>query len=180
MIFIWKWIAYLDIYLQYYCDINQESFFFQTLQKEVNVCMSSMLKKSLQINCHVCLANNGQNKGFICCFSLLLSLFGLCWVFVALHRLFSSCGGWGLLFIGDRLLIAVGFSCCWVKAPGEWDSVVVAHRLSCSAAYGIFPDQGLNPCPLHWQVDSYPLSHQGSPVSGLMSIYNPQWVMLKK
>ena len=42
-------------------------------------------------------------------------------------------------------------------------SVVVAHGLSCSAACGIFPDQGLNPCPLHWQADSQPLHHQGSP-----------------
>ena len=33
-------------------------------------------------------------------------------------------------------------------------SVVVAHRLSCSAACGIFLDQGSNLCPLHWQVDS--------------------------
>ena len=33
-------------------------------------------------------------------------------------------------------------------------SVVVAHRLSCSVACGIFPDQGSNPCPLHWQADS--------------------------
>ena len=29
---------------------------------------------------------------------------------------------------------------------------------------GIFPTQGLNPCLLHWQVDSLPLSHQGSPL----------------
>ena len=43
-------------------------------------------------------------------------------------------------------------------------SVVVAHRPSCSAACGIFPDQGSNPCPLHWQADSQPLRHQGSPV----------------
>ena len=28
-------------------------------------------------------------------------------------------------------------------------SVVVAHGLSCSAACGIFPDQGSNPCPRH-------------------------------
>ena len=28
-------------------------------------------------------------------------------------------------------------------------SVVVAHRLSCLAACGIFPDQGLNLYPLH-------------------------------
>ena len=31
-----------------------------------------------------------------------------------------------------------------------------------STARGIFPDQGSNSCLLHWQVDSLPLSHQGS------------------
>ena len=41
-------------------------------------------------------------------------------------------------------------------------SVVVAHGPSCSAACGIFPDQGSNPCPLHWEADSQPLHHQGS------------------
>ena len=42
-------------------------------------------------------------------------------------------------------------------AHGLWSagSVVVAHGLSCSAACGIFPDQGLNPCPLHWHADSF-------------------------
>ena len=43
-------------------------------------------------------------------------------------------------------------------------SVVVAHGPSCSAACGIFPDQGSNPCPLHWQADSQQLRHQGSPL----------------
>ena len=28
----------------------------------------------------------------------------------------------------------------------------MAHGLSCSAACGIFPDQGSNPCPLHWRI----------------------------
>ena len=42
-------------------------------------------------------------------------------------------------------------------------SVVVAHGPSCSAACGVFPNQGSNPCPLHWQADSQPLRHQGSP-----------------
>ena len=42
-------------------------------------------------------------------------------------------------------------------------SVIVAHGPSCSTACGIFPDQGSNPCPLHWQADSQPLRHQGSP-----------------
>ena len=27
----------------------------------------------------------------------------------------------------------------------------MVHRLNCSAACGIFPDQGLNTCPLHWR-----------------------------
>ena len=43
-------------------------------------------------------------------------------------------------------------------------SVVVAHGPSRSAARGIFPDQGSNPRPLHWQADSQPLRHQGSPL----------------
>ena len=43
-------------------------------------------------------------------------------------------------------------------------SAVVAHGPSCSAARGILPDQGPNPCPLHWQADSQPLRHQGSPL----------------
>ena len=42
-------------------------------------------------------------------------------------------------------------------------SVVVAHGPSCSAACGVFRDQGSNPCPLHWQADSQPLRHQQSP-----------------
>ena len=37
----------------------------------------------------------------------------------------------------------------------------MAHGLSCLAVCGIFPDQGLKPCPLHGQADSLPLSHQG-------------------
>ena len=39
----------------------------------------------------------------------------------------------------------------------------MAHGLSCSTACGIFLDQGLNLCLLHWQADSLPLRHQRSP-----------------
>ena len=42
---------------------------------------------------------------------------------------------------------------------------IVAHGPSCSAACGILPDQGSNPCPPHRQADSQPLRHQGSPTS---------------
>ena len=48
-----------------------------------------------------------------------------------------------------------GDSPCWdawaLERPG---SVVVAHRLSCSAACGVFPDQGSNPYTLNWKADS--------------------------
>ena len=61
------------------------------------------------------------------------------------------------------------------RLQGSWASVaaarglrVEAHGLSCSTARGIPPDQGLNSCPVHWQVDSYPLCSQGSPSSGLL------------
>ena len=69
-------------------------------------------------------------------------------------RAFSSCGEWGLLFLAARgLLIAVA-SPVWSTGFRRAGSVVVAHGLSCSAACGIFPDQGSNPCPLPWQADS--------------------------
>ena len=43
-------------------------------------------------------------------------------------------------------------------------SLVVPLGLRCSMACGVLQDQGLNPCLLHWQVDSSPLSQQGSPI----------------
>ena len=47
---------------------------------------------------------------------------------------------------------------------GRAGSAAMAHGPSRSATCGIFPDWGTNPCPLHRQVDSQPLSHQGSPL----------------
>ena len=40
----------------------------------------------------------------------------------------------------------------------------MAHWLSCSGARGTLLDQGSNLCPLHWQADSQPRRHQGSPL----------------
>ena len=79
-------------------------------------------------------------------------------------RAFSSCGKRGPLFIAVRGPLTVAASLCGAQAT-QWraGSVVVAHGPSRSAACGIFPDQGSNPCPLHWQADSQPLCHQGSP-----------------
>ena len=54
-------------------------------------------------------------------------------------------------------------------------SVTVAHGPRCSAACGIFPDQGSNPCPLHWQADSQPLRHQGSPLKQFYITLQAAW-----
>ena len=68
---------------------------------------------------------------------------------------FSSCSKKGLLSTcGARASHCGGFSYCKHGLWGAWASAIVVHRLSCSVACGIFPDQGENPCPQHWQTDS--------------------------
>ena len=75
----------------------------------------------------------------------------LCWVFVSVRglSLVTASGGHsssrcaGLSLSRPLLLRSTGS-----RRAG---SVVVAHGSSHSAACGIFPDQGSNPCPLHWQ-----------------------------
>ena len=96
-------------------------------------------------------------------FIYLFIYFWPCWVFVSVRGLspVAASGGHsssrcaGLSPPRPLPLRSTGSRCT--------DSVVVAHGPSCSAACGIFPDQGSNPCPLHWQADSQPLHHQGSP-----------------
>ena len=75
-----------------------------------------------------------------------------------------------------RLLTVVAYS--WSLGSTVRPSVVVAHGLSCSVACGIFPDQGLNPCLLHWQVYSLTLSHQGSPLNFSQYFPNVFFVLL--
>ena len=78
-------------------------------------------------------------------------------------RAFSSCGKRGPLFIAVRGPLTIAASLVAEHRPRRAGSVIVAHGPSCSAACGILPDQGSNPCPLLRQADSQPLRHQGSP-----------------
>ena len=67
----------------------------------------------------------------------------------------------GLYGTQASVVAACGLICgSWLYTTG---SLVVTHELSCSKACGIFLDQGSNLFLLHWQRDSFPLSHQGSP-----------------
>ena len=107
-------------------------------------------------------------------------MLGLC----CFAQIFSSCRELGLLFIVVLRLLQVASLVAERGLQGSWASVVVGHRLggwslwalecgsvvvvhglSCLEAGGIFLDQGSNPCPLHWQADSYPLYHQESPLT---------------
>ena len=98
----------------------------------------------------------------ICFFSLDLSIlfifskklfflknFYLCTYFwLGLHcytQTFSSCGEQGHSLVAALRLL------------------IVAYRLRCFTARGVFPDQGSNLYLLLWQVDSLLLSHQGRP-----------------
>ena len=88
----------------------------------------------------------------------------LCWVFVPVRGLSlvaASGGHSSSRCAGLSLSRPLSLRSTGSRRAG---SVVVAHGPSCSVVCGIFPDQGLNPCPLHWQADSQPLRHQGSPL----------------
>ena len=122
-----------------------------------------------------------RKKSIILKINLFIFYFWLCWVFVAVHRLslVAASGGYSslwsagfslqwLLFLRRTGSRCTGFSSCGTWAQQLWHMgsvvvahglqsaglVVVAHGLSCSAACGIFLDQGSNLCHLHWQADS--------------------------
>ena len=59
------------------------------------------------------------------------------------------------------VLWSTGSRVCGLQQLKAVGSKVAASSFRCSAACGVFSDQGLNPCPLHWQADSYPLYLQG-------------------
>ena len=71
-----------------------------------------------------------------------------------------GCAGFSLVVV-RRLLIAVA-SLVAEHGLGCLGSAVAAWGLSCPLACGIFPDQGSNPCPKHWQAYSQTMDHLGS------------------
>ena len=65
-------------------------------------------------------------------------------------------------FFNFGLILAAPGLCCGMRAfsrCGMGGFLIAVHRLSCPVACGILDqsgilDQGLNPCPLHWEADS--------------------------
>jgi len=91
-----------------------------------------------------------KDKYYVSFFLICIYIFG-CAGSSLLQGLLSGCGAWAS-HCGD-------FSCCRARALGcggfnSCSSQDLDHKLSCSLACGIFPDQGSNPCLLCWQADS--------------------------
>ena len=104
-------------------------------------------------------------------------------IFKFIYLFIFDCVGSSFSMRGLLLVVASrGHSSSWCAGlsllrPLLWQSTssrcagsaAVTHGPSCPTACGIFPDQGSNPCPLHWQADSQPLHHQGSPFLPFLS-----------
>ena len=89
-----------------------------------------------------------------------------------LHRLFSSCSAQAS-HCGGLLLQRTDCMMHWL-----WQLCTQAleHRLSSCGTWAELlcsmwelPNQGSNPCFLHWQADTYPPSHRGSPTPPISS-----------
>ena len=127
--------------------------------------------------CNIAISVHYETISASHCILMLLVYFWLWWVFVAALAFFwlswagttfhcsvwaSPCSGffcWGAQVLGRADFSSLQHMGSIVGVPGS----VVVHGLCCSAAGGIFPDQGSNPSLPHWQADSLPLSHRGSP-----------------
>ena len=87
-----------------------------------------------------------------------LVVLGLCWY----ARAFSG--------RGKRELLSIAMHGLLLWNTGSQAAVAEAHGISCSAASGIFLDQGLNPCLLHWQEETLLLIYQGSPLRSVLLV----------
>ena len=92
-----------------------------------------------------------------------LKTLGLRWVFTA------ATGGFLLRWAGPLSIVVCGLLTAvvllWTSAGSKWTGFSrCGAGLSCPVACAIFLGQRSNLCPLHLQVNSQPLYHQGSPV----------------
>ena len=98
-------------------------------------------------------------------FFLKIHLFSLSIVGLHCGAWASHCGGfscehrlWGM----QATMVAAHGPSSQSSQALEQSSGVLVLGLSCSMACRVFPDQGSNSCPPHWQAASLPLDCQGS------------------
>lgn len=96
---------------------------------------------------------------------LVLALLGLAplrWLLVALSGDYSFIAVQGLLIEWIPLLQSMDARCTGLSRCSNAGSVVVSMWLMCSMACGLSWTRGSNHIPLHCQLDSYSLYHEGS------------------
>ena len=76
-------------------------------------------------------------------------------IYLFLAALGLHCCAWAFFLVeASGAILALAFYCgafsCGVLALGTWASAVAVHGLNCPMAYGVFPIQGSNLCPLSW------------------------------
>ena len=169
----------------YFIDFCSDHCYFFLLLTRSLVCSSfpsslrckldCLFETFLYINVRIYLSKLPSENCFCCinCFWLFCSSFvfffffylWLCWVFVSVRGpspVVASGGHSSSRCAGPSLSQPLLLRSTGSRRAG---SAIVAHGPSRSAARGIFPDQGSNPRPPHWQADPQPLRHQGSPCS---------------
>ena len=81
-------------------------------------------------------------------FIFFLNFFAILRTFFMFPSFFLVCAG--------SLLWNSGFSCFGARALEQGFSSCITQALLPSMACGIFPDQRVNPCPLHWTTREVP------------------------
>ena len=129
-------------------------------------------------------------KAFFALFTLkfLFIYFRLCWVFISAQA-FPDWWVRTTLAVVRGFLLAVASLVSEHRLWGAWASGVVAlglwntgsgavvHGLSCSAACGIFLDQGSNPCPLHWHLGFLSTEPAGEPLWWWLNGHGFGWTL---
>ena len=84
-------------------------------------------------------------------------------IFLFIYFYLGGCAGSSWLCVRSLVATSRGYSPpAGFRLPPAAPAAA-AQRLQDPAAHGILLPQGSNPCPLHWQADSEPPDHQGSP-----------------
>ena len=148
----WKWVWWTSKYIL--CKLSDYLLIY-TLSSSIGECLSLILFQML----------SSIILFFFFKYLFLFIYLWLCWVFVSVQGPSPVAASGGHPSSRCAGLSLSRHPLPWSTDSRHAGSAVVAHGPSHSVACGILPDQGSNPCPLHWQADSQPLCHQGSPVS---------------
>ena len=122
---------------------------------------------SIHLCLFCCLAYRVIVTIFVFCFDLFHSFsFLAVWGHHCWEQAFSSCSEQELLFAGIHGLMAAASPVAEHRPSrcSMWTQQLRCTGPSCPSACGIFPEQGLNPCPQHWQADSQPQTTREAPV----------------